>query len=417
MKIFWSWQSDHPGKVSRHFVREALEQAISELKQDSEVEEAARDAELDYDRKGVPGSPDLANTILEKIRGCAVFVADVTPVGVVTGNQEKRLINSNVAIELGYALSVVTDRALLMILNLAYGTHNDLPFDLRHKAGPITYSLSSTATKDEIEREKARLVGVLRVALREIVGSASAPISETFEEAQAAPDNPGRFFAKDEVIVHRGDMDFRCPGSGLIYVRVFPVAKQPLLSRTAAMSAVQNGRLKVLNDRATGWSREQNKFGVLVFESLRDTQEILSATQFFKSQEIWGFDAYVLSYKDKKGIPTGWHEYMIANALSHYVEFGKQVLGWRPPLLVEIGLTNVAGYNLFMDQSRYWDSQWGPIHESNIILRKKLLTYRVEELDAVLLEFFEMIFDAAGAKRPDRYNNFPGDRAGSLPHR
>jgi hypothetical protein len=32
MKVFWSWQSDHPGRVSRHFVREALEKAISELK-------------------------------------------------------------------------------------------------------------------------------------------------------------------------------------------------------------------------------------------------------------------------------------------------------------------------------------------------------------------------------------------------
>src|SRR5262245_53019315 len=108
MKIFWSWQSDHPGKISRHFVREALERAISELKQEPEIEEAARDAELDYDRKGVPGSPDLANTILQKIRECAVFVADVTPVGAVSDNRQKRLINSNVAIELGYALSVIS---------------------------------------------------------------------------------------------------------------------------------------------------------------------------------------------------------------------------------------------------------------------------------------------------------------------
>jgi hypothetical protein len=32
MKVLWSWQSDHPGQVSRHFVREALEQAIADLK-------------------------------------------------------------------------------------------------------------------------------------------------------------------------------------------------------------------------------------------------------------------------------------------------------------------------------------------------------------------------------------------------
>jgi hypothetical protein len=28
MKVFWSWQSDHLGKISRYFVRDALEQAI-----------------------------------------------------------------------------------------------------------------------------------------------------------------------------------------------------------------------------------------------------------------------------------------------------------------------------------------------------------------------------------------------------
>ena len=72
MKVFWSWQSDHPGKIARHFVRDVLEQAIRELQQDSEIEEAARDVELDYDRKGVPGSPDIAGVILEKIRNCDV---------------------------------------------------------------------------------------------------------------------------------------------------------------------------------------------------------------------------------------------------------------------------------------------------------------------------------------------------------
>jgi len=417
MKVFWSWQSDHPGKVSRHFVREALEQAISQLRQEPEIEEAARDVELDYDRKGVPGSPDLANVILEKIRGCAIFVADVTPVGAVTANQSKRLMNSNVAIELGYALSVLTDRSLLMVLNLEHGSHSDLPFDLRHKAGPITYKLSDSATKAEIERQRVNLVAALRVALREIVGSIPPTSREGFDEAKASIDNPGRFFGKDEVLVQRGAQDFRCSGDGLVYIRVFPTTKQPLLSRTEAMAAVQRGSLEVLNDRASGWSREQNKFGVLSFESLREESLILSATQLFKSHEIWGFDAYMLSYRDKKGIPTGWHEYMIAHALHNYIKFGTSILGWSSSVVAEIGMTNVADYQLFMDESRFWDSKWGPIHEQNIILRKELTKLDNSEIDAFLLEFFEMIFDSAGAQRPDKYNHFPGEQAGSLPHR
>src|ERR1700719_4702491 len=87
MKVFWSWQSDTPGKIGRHFVRDALNAAIQQLKQAPDIEEPTeretRSAlHLDQDRKGIPGSPDLARVILEKIEQSAVFVADVTPVGI-----------------------------------------------------------------------------------------------------------------------------------------------------------------------------------------------------------------------------------------------------------------------------------------------------------------------------------------------
>lgn len=145
MKVFWAWQSDTPRKIGRFFVRDVLNAAIKQLRDDLEVveptEREVRDAlDLDHDRKGVPGSPDLARTILEKIEAAAVFVADVTPVGVVSrGDKDrdderppKKLINSNVAIELGYALSIHGDRFLLMVMNSHYGTRADLPFDVAH---------------------------------------------------------------------------------------------------------------------------------------------------------------------------------------------------------------------------------------------------------------------------------------------
>src|ERR1043166_4613519 len=91
MKIFWSWQSDTPGKTGRHFVRQTLLDAIRDLKQPEDVEEPTererKDAlHLDQDRQGIPGSPDLFRTILEKID----------------------------AIELGYALKALSDRNVLM---------------------------------------------------------------------------------------------------------------------------------------------------------------------------------------------------------------------------------------------------------------------------------------------------------------
>jgi hypothetical protein len=45
------------------------------------LEKSERDLHLDHDRKGVPGSPDLARLILDKIKRSAIFVADVTNIG------------------------------------------------------------------------------------------------------------------------------------------------------------------------------------------------------------------------------------------------------------------------------------------------------------------------------------------------
>jgi hypothetical protein len=108
MKVFWSWQADTPGNTGRFFVRDALAEAIKALKADEEIvepsEREARDAlHLDSDRQGVPGSPDLAATIFEKIEQATVFVADVTLVGETPATQ--KLINPNVAIEYGHAHS------------------------------------------------------------------------------------------------------------------------------------------------------------------------------------------------------------------------------------------------------------------------------------------------------------------------
>ena len=146
MKIFWSWQSDTPGRIGRHFVRDAVRLAIEQLKRAPDVEEptAAETREgihLDHDREGVTGSPDLARTIFDKIDRAAVFIADVTAVGA-SDDGSKRLINSNVAIEYGHAHHSLGDEAILMVQNTHYGDRETLPFDLKHKAGPIQFCLA-----------------------------------------------------------------------------------------------------------------------------------------------------------------------------------------------------------------------------------------------------------------------------------
>ena len=128
MKVFWAWQADTPGKISRHFVRQALEDAIDRLRQPKDIEEPPEEARranlhIDHDTKGLRGSPEIAHEIFKKIAASEVLVADVTPVGssAATSTSQKSLMNPNVAIELGYAFGKIGTDRFLAVLNLAFG--------------------------------------------------------------------------------------------------------------------------------------------------------------------------------------------------------------------------------------------------------------------------------------------------------
>jgi hypothetical protein len=200
MKIFWSWQSDTSGKTGRRFVRDALLGAIKILKQPEEVEEPTRaenreSMHLDQDRQNVTGSPALADTIKRKIRASKVFIGDVTPVSKIPkrkgakDSREKRNMNPNVAIELGYAQHALGDERVLMVLNKHYGGREFLPFDLQHHAGPILYRLKPDATKEEIAAEHAKLRGDFVAGCTTTCSRSRSPTS--------LPGSPGRCWLKD----------------------------------------------------------------------------------------------------------------------------------------------------------------------------------------------------------------------------
>ena len=178
MKIFWSWQSDTPGRTGRFLVRDAIRDAIDRLKQSAEIEEPTDlqrldSLHLDQDRQGLPGSPDLAQAIFRKIDAASVVIADVTIVS--RGKRRKdstgktvkgrAFINPNVGIEVGYAIKAVGDTNLLLVVNAYHGATEDLPFDLRHKAISLVYSLADDADKTEIESAKRLLTSTLVKAL------------------------------------------------------------------------------------------------------------------------------------------------------------------------------------------------------------------------------------------------------------
>jgi hypothetical protein len=419
MKVFWSWQSDTPGRIGRHLVRRALDKAIEELKETPEVEESKReqippDLHLDHDREGVPGSPDLARLILDKIARSTVFVADVTPVGAVTVAQieeePKKLINSNVAIELGYALRALSDESLLMVMNDHYGNRGDLPFDLQAKAGPIIFTLSPEAQKAEIEKVENLLKAKLKTALREYVAIAADAVRKNtpFPSIDANENDPARFRKNGEPIGKEWDFLHGTTGAPVFFIdgpamwlRLLP-ANGPggdfsihYLADTAYYKS--NFALKLFtfgNSQGMG-VRAHDGFGY--FLKLNDgTPLTVSVVFVFKTGEIWSVDSRYLDPTQKK---LHHIETVFTQRIRDYANF-LIALGMQPPYRWICGITGIEGFSFAGAVPPGQVSIFDPAEcLSNEVIETG--TYdNNQSAESALRPFFKKIYENCGLERP-----------------
>lgn len=194
MKVFWSWQDDSPGKTNRHFIKAALEAAVTALAGEYELEDADRPA-LDHDTKGVSGAAEIVPVLMDKIANSAVFVADVTPVAKTADG--KALPNANVMIELGWSLNKPGWQRQIYVLNKAGGHEPaDLPFDIRGRR-VLCYTLTETADGKARESVRKALIGDLTAAIR-------INLDQHLEDEAAARPIPGILAKADEPSLWEG---------------------------------------------------------------------------------------------------------------------------------------------------------------------------------------------------------------------
>jgi hypothetical protein len=158
--VFYSWQSDLPNATNRNLILDALERATKKIRTDESI---AVEPVLDRDTQNVPGAPDIAHTILEKIDKAAAFVADVSIINPGVGRPTP---NPNVLLELGYALKTLGNPRTVLVANTANGAVESLPFDLRTKR-VLTYHLRQGA--DDKPDQRKKLQEGLEAALRAIL--------------------------------------------------------------------------------------------------------------------------------------------------------------------------------------------------------------------------------------------------------
>jgi hypothetical protein len=441
MKVFWSWQSDIPGEIARFLVRDALEDAINQLKEEPDIEEPTsqktrEDLHLDHDIKNVSGSPDLARTIFEKIAGSAVFIADVTPVGEVTipagagkTPRTKKLMNSNVSIELGYALRALGDQNVLLVFNSHYASHEELPFDLRHKGGAIVFNIGPDAANSEIKdvrkQLKARFVNALKPYLHiPVVTGDFAETPSTYAK--------GVYFERGDVLARIGDLGgqivYGYDTARVCYLRLIPTRVLSAPIPIAELRKVVQ-RARLLSRTSRGSVTDLNRFGAIVCEPATHPTsgraELRASTQLFPNGEIWSVSSDLIAREAAQGmierglkfpfIPSLLFEQAYYDTLRYHFEFASAELGmngktWQ----VEMGIIGADDVSIAVSISAF-ERFWGPIRVPNIVHRTVVNDPTPDSIDNVLLTFFALVYDATGHARPTGRFGFPPKRPTDSP--
>jgi len=166
MKIFYSWQSDLPNNCNRGFIEDCIKRTVRKYKDIISIE-------ADRDVQNNTGSPDIANTIFDKIDECDLFIADIS----IINKSKCRFFrggsrptpNPNVLLELGYAAATLGWERIVCIYNTDFSDLDALPFDLRqHRI--TSYSL----TGKEKSTVRTGIVDAISATINGLVEKGSA---------------------------------------------------------------------------------------------------------------------------------------------------------------------------------------------------------------------------------------------------
>jgi len=394
MKIFWSWQSDTPATIGRNFVKSALEIAIKQVTRDLDLSEAER-AVLDHDTKGVPGLAAIADTIFEKIDSATLFIADISLIG--KTDEGKKTPNPNVLIELGYAMKSLGFERLILIANTSNGyKHEDLPFDLRHRRGPITYELSEEADKEAKARVEKRLIADLVHAIGSNIRAIEPATTDQPPPTQHYESNRSLWFDRNEPIILKDGVERRLyPSPALAHLRITPTG---WLKEKPPRYNIQSTFLSPFGRWSNAAHMQPNRAGVITAGWVnKKEKEITALTQWFdKTGELWGVaSGYAFDHQGRPTLATHALARDLRKALTSWISFFESFEAAKP-YTIEAGITGF--------ENTYWPSESSfDLHqcmENEILHSVSSSDWGKEAQLQFLTELFSRICDGFSMPRP-----------------
>lgn len=428
--VFYSWQSDTDENTNHYFIRDAIKDALAEINKALPEEQRFR---IDHDTRDVPGTPDIYATILKKIEECSIFMADVSFVGKSPGRvkkdgtsvPEKFLPNSNVLIELGYAMKKVGPERHVNILNVAFGGADHLPFDLRGKRRPIMYRLSPDDPPEVYKEQKKNLVSEFVTAIRLVLKSnvlespESSTEPPTLAPRTASTTRPSIFYDEQGVFgmvdqhPFRPELKLTVEKNANMYLRVIPLTRQdPMTMHKCMEAARKSGLVPMLNEGArSGFSFAKNEYGVAAVCTEGDGGKVFALSQIFKAtREIWGIDAFTILPQsriprpyDAVGCIPDVFETVFLRTLDNFLMVAKNHLMVEPPLEFIAGIEGAKGFKMVLPYRTITGVPFaGSISEDHVFYAEKLYDFG-EDLESLLLPFFERVWEESALERPAKH--------------
>jgi hypothetical protein len=417
--VFYSWQADRETTGGRNLIQQALEQACERISADTSVEEVDRSGKVkvDHDTKGVPGHAPIVDTIFRKIDNAAVFVPDLTFVGIRADHRPTP--NPNVLVEYGWSLKSLKYNRIVPVMNVAYGepVGEAMPFDMRHLRYPITYNCPASLDAKSRRQVRDKLAKELEAAIRLVLQSPEylatlpqPPIPAKFVPRQPV-DGAGRFKPIGTPV---GAVNNRFRGTTTrVFVPDGPVRwfrLMPSVSPDRSWSvdelekAMQTPSFVAPLGATVGgfeFLRSHEGFGTYaVFSQTPDQAQLLVFA--FTNGEIWSADTYSLAaYRDEQGRPTiPTDEVAFRHALVNYADFLSR-LGITPPYQWEAGMENLTGRALYVPaphgHMRFRSGPDGECLENTISASGKFSPG--DPVGLALKPFFEKLYNACAIPR------------------
>lgn len=231
--------------------------------------------------------------------------------------------------------------------------------------------------------------------------------------------SPSAFFPKGEVLAKVGvagvdEVQFSFERSPEAYLRIIPSqpAQRPIPFVTLK-GVAENAEL--LRSSGFGGFTFVNKYGAILYDpggSYRGGPAPLHwATQLFQNGEIWAAtDSILIRERGSRPawvpiplIPATVFEQAFYRALHQNIVVAVRGLGLTLPCTVELGLTDLNNAHLALAT----DDIRGPIQPDSAIIRRELANGDPAAINALLLEFFEEVYDKTGYARPAGLHGFP----------